>query len=59
MYTVKQGSRVDYNYKEIFLDEASELENINVDTLCPGSVAYVIKTGAVYILNSQKKWIAQ
>ena len=28
---------------------------INVETLCPGSVAYVIETGAVYILNSQKE----
>ena len=63
MYTVKQGGRVDYNYVEIFLDEESELEDILEDpaykNICPGSIAYVIKTGTVYILNSQKEWIAQ
>lgn len=63
MYTVKQGGRVDYNYMEIFLDNADELNNILEDpaykNICPGSVAYIIATGAVYILNSQKEWIAQ
>lgn len=59
MYIVKQGGRTDYNYKEIYLDREEELSQINVETLCPGSVAYIIETGAVYILNSQKKWIAQ
>jgi hypothetical protein len=58
-YTVKQGSRVDYNYKEIYLDTEDELSTIDTKTLCPGSVAYVIATGTVYILNSQYKWIAQ
>ena len=55
MYTVKQGGRTDYNYKEIYLDREEELSQINVETLCPGSVAYVIETGAVYILTSQKE----
>jgi hypothetical protein len=61
MYTVKQGGRMDYNYKEYFLDDVSELELIDVeaDKACPGSVAYIIKTGAVYILNSHNEWIAQ
>jgi hypothetical protein len=27
--------------------------------MCTGSVAYIIKTGTVYILNSQKEWIKQ
>ena len=59
MQIVKQGGRVDYNYKEIFLDNADELNNVVIKDLCPGSVAYIIATGAVYILNSQKEWIAQ
>lgn len=61
MQIVKQGGRQDYNYMEVFIDTASELEQIieKYPQICAGSVAYVIATGAVYILNSQKEWIAQ
>ena len=53
MYIVKQGGRVDYNYKEIFLDTADELDDIDIKQVSVGSVAFVIETGTVYILNSQ------
>ena len=59
MYIVKQGGRVDYNYKEIFLDTADELDDIDIKQVSVGSVAFVIETGTVYILNSQGEWIAQ
>lgn len=63
MYTVKQGGRTDYNYMEIFIDTEDELSEIlkkeAYKNICPGSIVYVIETGAVYILNSQKEWIAQ
>lgn len=63
MYTVKQGGRVDYNYMEIFLDTEDELKDIlktkAYENICPGSIAYVISTGAVYILNSEKEWVLQ
>ena len=59
MYVVKQGGRVDYDYKEIYLDTADELENVDTRTMCTGSVAFVIATSTVYILNSQKQWVAQ
>ena len=59
MYVVKQGGRVDYEYKEVYLDEESELASVDTKAMCTGSVAYIIKTGTVYILNSQKEWIAQ
>lgn len=64
MYTVKQGSKIDYNYKEIYCDTEEEFQSIDLDSneykdLCPGSIVYVIETGTVYILNSQRKWIAQ
>ena len=61
MQIVKQGGRQDYNYMEVFIDTIDEIEDIieNYPQICPGSVAYVIATGAVYILNSQKEWIAQ
>ena len=61
MQIVKQGGRQDYNYMEIFLDTADEINDIlkKYPNICAGSVAYVIATGAVYILNSQQEWIAQ
>ena len=63
MYIAKQGGRADYNYKEIFLDTANELSEISTASflkdVSPGSVAFVISTGAIYILNSLKVWILQ
>ena len=61
IYVVRQGGRVDYNYREYFLDDESDLENINLekDNPCPGSIAFIISTSTVYVLNSQKEWIAQ
>lgn len=59
MFLVKQGSRTDYNYKEYFLDDDSELSKIPVNDCCPGSIAYVISTQKVYILNSNKEWVIQ
>ena len=59
MYIVKQNGKIDYDYKEIYLDEESELAILNIKAMCAGSVAYIIKTGTVYILNSQKEWIKQ
>jgi hypothetical protein len=46
---------------EVFLDNEDELKNVlpKFPNIVAGSVAYVIATGAVYILNSQKEWIAQ
>jgi hypothetical protein len=58
-YIVKQGGRTDYNYKEYFLDTEDELETINVKACSPGSVAFVIENGNLYILNSKKEWILQ
>lgn len=61
MQIVKQGGRTDYNYMEVFLDTVYELEEVltKFPNIVAGSVAYIISTGAVYILNSQKEWIAQ
>ena len=57
MQIVKQGGRTDYNYMEVFLDSASELNQVlkKFTNIVAGSVAYIIATGAVYILNSQKE----
>ena len=59
MFLVRQGGKTDYNYKEYYLDTQDELSSINVDSCCPGSVAYIISNQKVYILNSNKEWKEQ
>ena len=59
MYLVKQGSKIDYNYKEYCLDTKNELLQINKSHCCPGSIAYVIDSTETYMLNSNKEWILQ
>ena len=56
---VKQGSRTDYNYKEYVLDTKDDLANINTGECCPGSVAYIIDSKELYVLNSKKEWVLQ
>ena len=56
---VKQGSRTDYNYKEYVLDTKNDLANINTSECCPGSVAYIIDSKELYMLNSKKEWVLQ
>lgn len=56
---VKQGSRTDYNYKEYVLDTKNDLANINTGECCPGSIAYIIDSKELYILNSKKEWVLQ
>lgn len=58
-FLVKQGSKYDYLYKEIFCDTESDIVSVNKTACCPGSVLYVIDKGDVYILNNQKEWIIQ
>ena len=59
MQLVKQGNQNDYNYKEFFLDTIDELDDILTSSkgqdACPGSVAFIIATGDVYILNSERE----
>ena len=62
MYIIKQGGRTDYNYKEFFCDVATDFQNISERDLkesCPGSVAYIISTGELFMLNSEKEWVEQ
>lgn len=59
MFLAKQGGRTDYNLKEFYLDSADELALIDKKSCCPGSIAYVMTTGAVYMLNSSREWILQ
>lgn len=59
MFLVKQGGKVDYNYKEYYLDNENELSSIPVGACCPGSIAYVISNSKVYMLNNNKEWKEQ
>ena len=59
MYLLKQGGRVDYNYKEYYLDNENELSNIPVYECATGSIAYIINNQKVYMLNSNKEWKEQ
>lgn len=59
MYLLRQNDDVDYNYKEYYLDSKNELTQIDIAYCCPGSIAFIIDTTDVYILNTQKQWILQ
>jgi len=52
---VKQGGKLDYNYKEYFLDTESDLVSVPTIDACPGSVAYVINSGKLFMLNTNKE----
>ena len=56
---VKQGGKLDYNYKEYYLDTDSDLSTVPVIDAWPGSIAYSIASGKVYMLNTNKQWIEQ
>lgn len=58
-YLLRQGGKVDYNYKEYYLDTEEELSEIDVNNCCPGSIAFIITTGKVFMLTNKKEWVAQ
>ncbi len=59
MYVVRQANQNDYQYREIYIDNISELPNVlqAYPKTCPGSIVLVIDTSEVYCLNSQFEWI--
>lgn len=59
MYLTRQGGKTDYNYKEYYLDTIDELSSIPTFDCATGSVAYIIATQQVFILNSKKEWKEQ
>ncbi len=58
-YLLTQGNKKDYKYSEYVVDNVEGLASINIADICPGSVAYVVETGEVYMLNNKKEWILQ
>lgn len=59
MYLLRQNNNTDYFYKEYYLDTKEELSGIDITDCCPGSVAYIINSTNVYVLNTKKQWILQ
>ena len=59
MYLLRQNNKTDYNYKEFYLDTLNELNSVDIKDACPGSVAYIISSSDVYILNANGQWIPQ
>ena len=58
-YLLTQGNKKDYKYSEYVVDTKADLDVIDVTDDCPGSVAYVVETGEVYMLNTKKEWVLQ
>jgi len=59
MFMVKQANQNDYKYREFYLDDISELDQIlsKYPDTCTGSIALIIDSSEVYCLNSKKEWI--
>ncbi len=60
MYILEKVGRVPntpvYSFK---CDSVDDLQLIKTDDVPMGSTCYVINSGVIYHLNSQKQWIAQ
>lgn len=58
-YIVKQGEDINYRYKEIIIDTEADLASVETEDVCPGSIVYVVNSGAMYMLNTKGEWIKQ
>ena len=57
--TLKQGNQQDTYYTEYAGDTPADLASLPTEEryVKPGSVAIVISTSDVYMLNSQREWV--
>ena len=46
-----------YGINEYICDEEADLEDLNNSDCLPGSTAYIIETGNVYILSGKIEWV--
>ena len=51
------GNKIAYGIKHFNVDELTDLEQLNVYNLKPGSTAFVIHTSIMYMLDSDYKWV--
>lgn len=52
---LSQSGHTAYGIKEFVVDEEEDIEKLPIDVPM-GSAALVIKTGKVYVMNSQDEW---
>lgn len=52
----KQHGKESYRVMEYIVDTATEVNNLPKD-VAPGSVAFCVATGDIYMLNGQKVWV--
>ena len=53
---MSQSGHTAYGLKEFALDTPEDLNNLPID-ITPGSIAFIISTGSVYMLNNQSEWV--
>ena len=54
--TMSQSGHTAYGLKEFALDTPEDLNNLPID-ITPGSIAFIISTGSVHMLNNQSEWV--
>ena len=58
MYSIgKNSDTTGYGIKKFFVDTEVEISNIPLETVFPGSTAFVIENSKSYMLNNQFQWI--
>lgn len=58
MYSIgKNSDTIGYGIKKFFVDTEVEISNIPLETVFPGSTAFVIENSKSYMLNNQFQWI--
>lgn len=58
MYSIgKNSDTTGYGIKKFFVDTEVEILNIPLETVFPGSTAFVIENSKSYMLNNQFKWV--
>ena len=53
---MSNSGHVGYGIKEFVCDYPEDIENLPVDVK-PGSAAFVVSTGTVYMINSKGEWV--
>ncbi len=55
--TMSNSGKTSYGVTEFTCDTLEDVENLPSQGCAPGSVAIVISTGAIYMMNSKGEWV--
>lgn len=55
--TMSNGNKVTYGVAQYCCDTEDDIQNLPSTGCAPGSVAFIIETGAVYMMNSKGEWV--